>query len=270
VKSLTVSIPIIILIFLCSLTLQSHAAIVEVTVIGFSFSPNSVTIYEGDTVTWKNLFYAHTTTSGTSCTPDGKWDSSYVDTFSRIFNEAGTYPYFCIAHCNHGMTGVIIVIKDNIVPVITGFTLPATSDSLTVSIISFTATDNAGVTGYMVTESSNPPSATAAGWSNTPQTTYAFNSEGTKTLFAWAKDAAGNVSAGKSAAVIIALNHMGDINSDLTVNLQDAIIVLQILTRLNPDVDYSKYLASGADVDGDNKMGFSEVIYILQKVAGFR
>ena len=43
--------------------------------------------------------------------------------------------------------------SDTTPPTVTGFSIPATSASTTVSISSLTATDNVGVTGYMVTES---------------------------------------------------------------------------------------------------------------------
>ena len=92
---------------------------------------------------------------------------------------------------------------DTTPPTVLAFTIPATSSSLTVSITSFTATDNVGVTGYMITESATAPSATATGWSATALTSYIFTSAGAKTLYAWTKDAAGNVSASRSASVTI-------------------------------------------------------------------
>lgn len=53
-------------------------------------------------------------------------------------------------------------------PTITAFSLPATSSTLTVAISSFTATDDVGVTGYMLNESGVEPAAGDAGWSSTP------------------------------------------------------------------------------------------------------
>ncbi len=94
---------------------------------------------------------------------------------------------------------------DTTPPVVNAFSIPSTSSSLTISITSFTATDNVGVTGYRVTESSTPPLASATGWSASAPTSYAFLTAGAKTLYAWAKDAAGNVSAGRSASVTITL-----------------------------------------------------------------
>ncbi|BCS54971.1 DUF4082 domain-containing protein [Geobacter sp. SVR] len=95
---------------------------------------------------------------------------------------------------------------DTTPPVVTAFTVPSGTSSLTVPITAFVATDNVGVTGFLVTESSGTPSASASGWSSTPPASYTVASAGSKTLYAWAKDAAGNVSAAKSAAVTVTLS----------------------------------------------------------------
>jgi len=92
---------------------------------------------------------------------------------------------------------------DTQAPIVNTFTLPATASSLTVSITSLDATDNVAVTGYLLTESSTTPSLSASGWSATKPTSYTFSSAGTKTLYAWARDAAGNVSVSKSATVTV-------------------------------------------------------------------
>ena len=94
---------------------------------------------------------------------------------------------------------------DTTPPTVSTFTIPATATTLTVTISSFTANDNIGVTGYLLTESSAAPAPTAAGWSATAPSSYIFDSAGSKTLYAWAKDAAGNVSASLSASVTITL-----------------------------------------------------------------
>ena len=101
---------------------------------------------------------------------------------------------------------VTITLPDTTPPTVSTFTIPSTSTSLTVPITSFTATDNVAVTGYMVTESSSAPSASAGGWSTTAPASYTFTTAGAKNLYAWAKDAAGNVSASMSASVTITLS----------------------------------------------------------------
>jgi hypothetical protein len=109
--------------------------------------------------------------------------------------DAGQRPYLRISYS---------LAVDATAPSVT-FSMPATATSLTVAITAFTATDNIGVTGYMVSESATKPAAGAAGWSASAPTSFTFASEGSKTLYAWAKDAAGNVSAAKSASVVITL-----------------------------------------------------------------
>jgi hypothetical protein len=92
-----------------------------------------------------------------------------------------------------------------ILPTITAFSVPAASTTLVVSGISITATQLNGITGYLLTENTAVPSSSAAGWSATAPTTYTFASGGTKTLYAWAKDATGTVSAPASATTTITL-----------------------------------------------------------------
>ena len=90
-------------------------------------------------------------------------------------------------------------------PTVTGFNVPTTTASLVVPVKLFTATDNVGVTGYLITPSNTKPLATNKKWTKTPPKNYTFPTAGTKNLFAWAKDAAGNVSASKKDTVIITL-----------------------------------------------------------------
>jgi hypothetical protein len=99
---------------------------------------------------------------------------------------------------------------DTTAPTVTAFTIPATSTSLTVSITSLVASDNTGVTGYMLTESSTKPSPGGAGWTASSPSSYTFGSEGAKTLYAWAKDAAGNVSNSRSATTTITVAPTAD------------------------------------------------------------
>ncbi|MEA5114176.1 MAG: Ig-like domain-containing protein, partial [Geobacteraceae bacterium] len=98
-----------------------------------------------------------------------------------------------------------VLASDATAPTVNTFTLPTTATSLTVPITAFTATDEVGVTGYLVTESSTQPSATAIGWSTSAPSSFTFSSAGTKTAYAWAKDAAGNVSGSLSRTVTITL-----------------------------------------------------------------
>ena len=75
------------------------------------------------------------------------------------------------------------------------FSVTTPSNSVNIPITAFTASDNTAVTGYMITTSATPPTAIAAGWSATVPTTFTVAGAGTYTLYPWAKDALGNVSA---------------------------------------------------------------------------
>jgi len=92
---------------------------------------------------------------------------------------------------------------DSMAPEITSFELPATVNKLTVPVLSFTATDDVGVIAYKITRTSSKPSASKRGWKGTPPTSIRFEDAGVKTVYAWAKDAAGNVSLGAKAVVRI-------------------------------------------------------------------
>src|ERR1700690_769802 len=126
--------------------------------------------------------------------------------------SAGSYYFVATAYNSLGVESLdsnqvvkTVVVADTTRPNVTALSIPGTSASLTIPINTFTATDNVGVTGYMINESSTTPSATAGGWTSTAPASYTFTNAGSKTLYAWAKDAAGNVSASMSASVAVAL-----------------------------------------------------------------
>ena len=81
--------------------------------------------------------------------------------------------------------------SDVTAPIITAFTIPETG-TLTISISSFTASGTA--TKYIITESATQPALTDAAWSTSPPASYTFATPGSKTLYAWVRDAAGNIS----------------------------------------------------------------------------
>jgi uncharacterized repeat protein (TIGR02543 family) len=99
---------------------------------------------------------------------------------------------------------------DTIAPVVRSFSVPGsvgapdTALSTILSISSFNATDNVSVTGYLVTNTTDKPAADATGWSAIVPTGYAIDTApGEHSIYAWAKDAAGNVSTPYSALVVI-------------------------------------------------------------------
>jgi plastocyanin len=78
-----------------------------VTIQDFAFSPATVTIPQGGSVTWKNL----DTASHTATDAKGSFDSGNLDTgksFTYTFTKAGTYAIICSYHAS--MHGTVIVI----------------------------------------------------------------------------------------------------------------------------------------------------------------
>jgi len=92
---------------------------------------------------------------------------------------------------------------DSTPPTVTAFDIPATGSSLTVSVNTFTATDDTAVTDYLLTESATTPSTSDPDWQSSAQANYTFSSYGSKTLYAWAMDAANNISSSLSDSITL-------------------------------------------------------------------
>jgi len=80
---------------------------------------------------------------------------------------------------------------DIIAPVVALAAVPPLT-ALTVQVV-FSASDAVGVTGYLLSESPLPPSANDLGWLASAPASYTFGTFGDKTLYGYARDAAGNV-----------------------------------------------------------------------------
>lgn len=90
----------------------SDARMVDaISIKGFAFAPDDLTVPVGTTVTWINDEDSlHTVTSGTPASPSGLFDSGEIDTgveFTYTFTDEGTYPFFCARH--DFMNGVVAV-----------------------------------------------------------------------------------------------------------------------------------------------------------------
>ena len=70
-----------------------------------SFSPSTITVKSGATVTWtNNANDVHTVTANNGSFNSG--DLDYYKTYSRTFTQAGTYQYHCAHHAN--MKGSVV------------------------------------------------------------------------------------------------------------------------------------------------------------------
>jgi amicyanin len=94
---------------LVAATLFAGAARAEdptVEIDGFAFSPPSLTVKAGTTVTWRNKDdIPHTVASSTRLFKSKALDTD--DSYSFTFNDPGSYEYFCTLHPH--MTAKIVV-----------------------------------------------------------------------------------------------------------------------------------------------------------------
>jgi plastocyanin len=78
----------------------------SVSIVNMAFSPASLTVTAGTTVTWTNNDgMTHTVTAN-----DNSFDSGNITTgskFSKVFSTVGTYQYHCTIHST--MKGTIVV-----------------------------------------------------------------------------------------------------------------------------------------------------------------
>lgn len=160
-------------------------------------------------------------------------------------------------------------IADIIAPVLNSFALPAAATSLTVAVSSFTASDSVDVTGYLITESASAPAASAAGWAASKPTSFTFSAAGARTAYAWAKDAAGNVSSSRSATVTITLPD----TTSYTYTIADALLALQIGSgAVTPTAGQATRLDVAPVVNGisapNGVVNTGDAIVLLSKVVG--
>ena len=77
----------------------------SVTIKDFAFSPASVDVKVGESVTWKNEDSATHNVEGDGGISSG--DLANGQTYTKTFDTAGTYAYKCAIHPN--MTGTVVV-----------------------------------------------------------------------------------------------------------------------------------------------------------------
>jgi amicyanin len=82
----------------------ASAGTAQVNIKDYTFQPDQITIKKGDTITWTNMDAGpHDVKFKDSDSPDLKKG----ETYSKTFNEAGTFDYLCDIHPS--MKGKVIV-----------------------------------------------------------------------------------------------------------------------------------------------------------------
>jgi len=151
---------------------------------------------------------------------------------------------------------------DTTSPAVTAFAIPPTSASLIVPVTTFTATDNVLVTGYLLTETATTPLPGAAGWTATPPVNYAFTTAGSKTLYAWAKDAAGNVSTSLNASVVINIPSLAPPTNTSPTNGSTVVLspILQIATVF-PDATGNAHQSTNWQIAVDATFAAASIVF---------
>jgi hypothetical protein len=132
----------------------------------------------------------------------------------------------------------------------------ATYTNSTVVSINITGdTDNVGVTGWYVSESSSAPDVSAGGWNVARPTTFFLSSgDGLKTLYVWTKDAAENVSNAGSNS--ISLDTVNPATPTLTITPPQYTNANTVSVEVNGEVGAAIWINgdnSGLFIAGDGK-----------------
>jgi hypothetical protein len=145
---------------------------------------------------------------------------------------------------------VVISLPDSTPPAVTIFDMPPAHDSLTVPL-QFAAEDvDSGVTGYLAKESSDPPAVDDPTWQANAPTDHTFSSAGSQTLYGWAKDAAGNISAPATDTVVITFGttmHIGDLDGSVKVRGNSGKWAASVTATIH---DQNHSPVAGANVSG--------------------
>jgi plastocyanin len=100
------------------------AADSAVGIVGKAFEPATITISQGDTVTWtvnQAIGEPHSVTSGSPSTDSGKVFDSGINlkdngqSFQFTFKDPGEYAYYCEVHPTE-MTGKVVVLAEGASP----------------------------------------------------------------------------------------------------------------------------------------------------------
>ena len=161
--------------------------------------------------------YYLSTNSDTPSITDSNWESvtstdrfskELSDNISTVEQSYSFYAWYRDGGGNISTQSSSSIIYDVTAPSSTSVSINSGSSTTSSTGVTLTlsATDSVGVTGYYASESSSTPSLDASGWKNvTSSTAYSGNvsfslssGESEKTVYAWFRDVAGNISTSSS------------------------------------------------------------------------
>jgi PKD repeat protein len=148
--------------------------------------------------------YMLTQSKNTPSLTSSQWLSEVPKSYS--FSSSGVKALYAWAKDEAGnisppsMANITI---DRTKPVVSKFVLPAKNNGLMIPISTLTASDNMAIAGYLVSESATLPNANSVDWLQEKPASYKTTTIGSKTLYLWVKDTAGNVSVAKTAKCVV-------------------------------------------------------------------
>ena len=132
-------------------------------------------------------------------------------------------------------------------------------DAVSITTATFLVNDGSSNMGGTVSYSSTTATFT-------PAAILDYNTTYTATITTGASDLAGNaLQADYVWSFTVNYTILGNINGDDKIDLSDAILAIQVITGLHP-----AGVNLNADVNNNGKIGMAEVLYILQRISGFR
>lgn len=151
-------------------------------------------------------YYLITESSATPSATNVGWSTTPSTSYSFLFGTSGAKKLYAWVKDTSGKISVstsATFVLDSQVPTVSGFVTPPIVPTTTVPVTSITATDNIGVTGYLITQTYTKPSITDSGWTTTAPVSFTAAGNGFQLMWAWARDAAGNISNTRSATTYV-------------------------------------------------------------------
>ncbi len=192
-------------------TASATITLTKPMVTGFAVGLQTATNVVSITTFTSNLaagtgYYLITEAAATPSATNGGWFTTPPASYSFPYGTSGSKTLYGWVKNAAGTVSASLsatISLDSQIPIVSSFVTPSIAPKTTVPITTFTATDNIGVTGYLITQSSAKPSLRDPGWSATVPTSFTVAGNSFQMIYAWARDAAGNISTPRSATTYV-------------------------------------------------------------------
>ncbi|MDD2365135.1 MAG: DUF1566 domain-containing protein [Desulfuromonadaceae bacterium] len=156
--------------------------------------------FSADGMSWSLANTVYPTITAGTASYEFMYSDSNAGTFTLTASGKSGSTSAAYGSDSHAVTVTDTTVSDTTAPTVTNFTIPATSNTLTVAITALSAADSNGVSDYCITETDD---SSRCSWSASIPVNHTFTTSGTKTLYAFARDGAGNISPPSSQSVTI-------------------------------------------------------------------